>query len=147
LPEGWRINEIAQAAHPAAIATTTYVLAWKRLVDDRPVLTEECLVLADLGRERWVLSSVHRQQGRGWEIEFGHMGPGYKGFPQGAWVPCTESFTQRPSNKEVYRFTDGYMWLFWVTPGGQKVHDAQVCKRTWEEVLKEKPTRDFTKDK
>jgi hypothetical protein len=153
LPEGWRLGDIARAAHPSAVPATTHVLLWKRKVDDRPLLLEECLVLADLsetgGPERWILSRVFRHPNgkeRGWQLAFSHMGPGYKGFPQGAWVMHFETFTKKPSNKEVYHFMDEHMWDFWVD-SGWKVLDAQVCKRTWEKVLKEKPTRDFSSGK
>jgi hypothetical protein len=123
-------------------------LAWKRCVDDRPLLVEECLVLADLS-ERWVLSSVYRHpkaKDRGWQLAYSHEGPGYKGFPQGAWVIHTETFTKRPSNKEVYGFTDEHRWGFGVDRGWQ-LFGAQVCKWSWEKVLHEKPTRDFPKEK
>jgi hypothetical protein len=154
LPKGWKLEEIAKAALPGATSGSTYVLAWKQIGDERPVLVDYCLVVTHIpdycGRERWDVVSVARNPGvpknGEWEMVLVHYGPGYKGFPQGAWVHHYKCFDDRPTNKEVYQFADEFGWKF-DADSGFKLLDARVCKETWEAVLKEKPTRNFPKTK
>jgi hypothetical protein len=154
LPKGWRIEEIAQAAHPLCVPRDTHVLAWKSVEDERPLRIDECLVLCCLkkdGREEsWHLVSLYRHprdgEGAKWEVEIVHMGPGYKGFEMGAWVWHSERFANRPSNKEIYAFMDmdEFRWHLGADRGFKLLGGA-ICGDTWKAVVKETPTRDFPK--
>jgi len=151
LPKGWRIEEIAKAAHPSAIPTNTHVLAWKRIEDERPLLVEKCLVLCrfpeDNGHDSWFLVSLYRhpriRSSKDWRRSMVHM-MGLNGWPQGAWVFHNHGYEKRPSNKEIYGFMDEFRWRL-AADKGFKLLGGAVCKTTWETVVKERPTRDFQK--
>ena len=146
-PKDWRIEEIAKGAHFSAVPGDTHVLAWKRIEDDRSLLGECCLVLCRIAEDEWFLVSLGRNPkikgSEEWDTDMTHMGPGYKGFPTGAWVWHDQRFKKRPSNKDVYDFMDKHRWNLGADDGWKLLGGA-VCKTTWEAVLKEKPTGDFT---
>lgn len=153
-PKDWSIEEIGKSVNLSAVADATHVLAWKRFGGDGPLVVEYCLVLCRLDEDDWRLASLHRspdiKESGQWELVMVHMGPGYKGFPIGAWVWHIKRFEKRPSNKDIYDFMDEHDWhlgsdddLDLGVDDDSKLLGGAVCKRTWEAVLKEKPTRDF----
>jgi hypothetical protein len=150
LPEGWRLEEIARAALPPACPGATYVLAYKRIANDRPVRVDYCLVLTHLpddGGERWDLIRLARNPGdrdarrAEWHRVEVHYMP-YQGWPEGAWVWHMECFPKRPSSQAVYRFADLCGWKFTVD-GDWRLLDAKVCEDTWRAIFGEGPSRDF----
>lgn len=152
LPKGWRIEEIAKAAHPSAVPKNTHVLVWKQNEDDRPLLVEECLVLCRFpernGQNSWFLVSLYRhprtKASNDWTLSMVHNGPGFNGWPQGGWEYHYRGFDKRPTSKEIYDFMDEIRWRLAAHDGFMLLGGA-VCKTTWETVVREKPTRDLKK--
>jgi hypothetical protein len=158
LPPGWSLAEIAEAAPPTYDPKKTYVLAWKIYVSTWQLsgekkrhtsLVEECLVLTHWQEgyepDEWVLSVLIRQK----EVDDGQwrLATGWDGYPL-----YSESFDERPSNKKIHGFMDAHGDIadphFYLGPvtSHDRLLDGKVCKRTWKAVIKEEPTRSFSKD-
>jgi hypothetical protein len=168
LPPGWRLYEIARVTPPYEVPNTVHVLAWQIAEDGRSLYEERCLLLCrprfddgseavdrfgpgykgdrsrpGRGASRWYLVALFRHpREKGWQQW--HFGPGYKGWDTGADVFAFEVFDRRPTNADVYAFTEEHRWRFHVDQGWRLVA-SKVCVRTWEAVLKQKPTRFFLK--
>ena len=148
LPEGWKLDEIAKAAHPSAGAANTCVLAWK-IEEDDTLRVEQCLVLCQLEKGRWFLVALFRhpkaEERPEWERSRVHVTPDDPRM-RGGWVWHYRSFDKRPSNKEIYESMDEFRWRLGADDGF-KLLSAKVCTSTWEAAIQEKPTRFFSKEK
>ena len=150
LPSGWNIKEIGDVVPPLDKTKTTYILACKSIVNKQVPrsLTEECLVLTHWqnhpGSDGWVLAVVSRRPKSEDNDEDWYLPTGF------SYYPCEKVFDKRPTNKDIYRYMDnrnsGCGWSLSAEIEGYSLVNAMVCNRTWKAVIKEQPTRSFSKD-
>ena len=58
------------------------------------------------------------------------------------WVRHCKTYAARPRNRDVYAFMDEFAWSLRPREGWRLL-GGQVCSRTWQAVIGEKPTRTF----
>lgn len=152
LPRSWNLEEIAKQTPPYGAEGRVHVLAWKVMVDDRPLRVESCLVLKVLDTDsdygRWCLAHLYRHPGEKkpeWRLSMIHVSgeKGTKYFP-GLNIMQAKRFKTRPGNKELYAALsiEEVGWTF-KQEKGWKFVSCCVCENTWKAAIGETPTRFF----
>jgi hypothetical protein len=145
IPESWSVEQMLKAIpsdieghNPGIINPTARVLAWKMEEDSRPWYVENCLLWVcgnDLkGNKRWALARLARAS---WD----RINWGLVTLMDGHIIPF-KVFVHPPTNRDIYDFLPNSRWQF--EPSYHfKIIDASVCRKTWEAVIGEAPTKCF----